>query len=313
MPPVVVAHHDPDEICDTLTRHHPSTQFVYAANQIELVESLERHQPEVVFSIKCDRFPGKGHGCIVTCSSVKWIQVAGSGYEHLGKWDGKRVTVTNCAGVLSPYLAETVLGSMIALNHGFFAYRDCQSERKWQPQRFRPLAGQRLLIVGLGHIGRCLADLAKAMGMHVVGVRRTQVPHATVDELFSPETLPELLPDADVVSLHVRLNESTRHLLDRARLRSMKKDAILINTSRGAVVDETALVELLQSGHLRAAHLDVFTNEPLPPESPLWTTPNLFVTPHVADNVEGWPIRFAQFFADNLTRWLAGQSLQNQV
>lgn len=116
-----------------------------------------------------------------------------------------------------------------------------------------------------------------------------------------------------MVSLHVRLNKETTHLIDRQAITKMKAGAILINTARGPVVAESALIDGLRSGHLRAAYLDVFSTEPLPADSPLWHIDNLFITPHMADSVSDWARRFAVFFADNLDRWLVGKPLVNVV
>ena len=238
--------------------------------------------------------------------SVRWIQVGGSGYEHLAPWDAARVTVTNGVGVLAPYLAESVTGALVALGRGLLRYAEHQRARCWQPVSFPPIAGRTLLVVGLGAVGACVARNAKALGMRVLGVRGTPAPHPAADEVHGPDALMALLPAADFVSLHVRLNEATRGLLSREALGAMKPGAYLINTARGGVVDEAALIDALRTGHLGGAYLDVFETEPLPDESPLWTMPNVLVTPHASDNVLGWPRRFAELFADNLDRWRAG-------
>ena len=114
------------------------------------------------------------------------------------------------------------------------------------------------------------------------------------------------------MSLHVRLNPATRGMLARDELAAMKPGAYLVNTSRGPVVDEAALIEALHSGRLGGAYLDVFETEPLPAESPLWTMPNVLITPHSSDNIHGWPRRFAELFADNLERWRSGEPLLNR-
>ena len=144
--------------------------------------------------------------------------------------------------------------------------------------------------------------------MRVVAVRGRPAPHPAADEMHGPDALETLLPEADFVSLHVRLNAATHGLLSRAAIAAMKPGAVLVNTSRGAVVDESALIEALRSGHLGGAYLDVFETEPLPTGSPLWSLPNVLVTPHASDNVVGWPRRFAELFADNLDRWCGGAS-----
>lgn len=313
MRPVLIAHNEPDDFRDLLAARFPDARFVYAATAEEVAAGLREHDPEVVFSVKHPGFPGPAHAPLPHHPSVRWIQVGGSGFDHLAPWDSGRITVTNGAGVLAPYLAETVTGAMLALGCGFLSYAEQQRERRWQPVSFTPLRGRTLLVVGFGRIGECVACNAKALGMRVVGVRGRPTPHPAADEMHGPDAFEALLPEADFVSLHVRLDEATRGLLSREAIAAMKPGAYLVNTSRGAVVDEAALVDALRSGHLGGAYLDVFETEPLPAESPLWMTPNVILTPHASDNIVGWPRRFAALFADNLERWRVGEPLLNVV
>ena len=149
--------------------------------------------------------------------------------------------------------------------------------------------------------------------MRVLAVRRRRTPHPGVDELLAPNELHAALGRADYVSLHVRADDETRHLIDAPALAAMKRGAVLVNTSRGFVVDEAALAGALESGHLGGAYLDVFETEPLPESSPLWSFENVLLTPHASDNIHAWPRKFIRLFADNLERWLAGEALVNRV
>jgi phosphoglycerate dehydrogenase-like enzyme len=153
----------------------------------------------------------------------------------------------------------------------------------------------------------------KALGMRVLATRRRQKPHPAVDALHPPEALAQIIGEADIVSVHLRADASTRHAIDARMFAAMKPGAKLINTSRGSIVDEAALVAALASGHLGGAYLDVFETEPLPSSSPLWSFPNVLLTPHTADSVGDWPARFARHFGDNLERWNAGARLLNVV
>ena len=313
MRPVLIAYDQPDEFRDLLSVRFPDVEFVYATNARGVREALAEHDPEVAFSIKHPGFPSPAHAPIPAHPSVRWIQIGGSGFDHLLPWDAARVTVTNGAGVLAPYLAESVTGAMLALGCGFLSYVEQQRARQWKPVAFTPLRDRTLLVVGFGKIGECVACNAKALGMRVVGIRATPAPHPAVNEMHGPEALHALLPAADFVSLHVRLNDATRGLISRTALAAMKPGAYLVNTSRGPIVDETALIGALRSGHLGGAYLDVFETEPLPAESPLWDMPNVLITPHASDNIHGWSRRFAALFADNLDRWRAGERLLNLV
>ena len=188
-----------------------------------------------------------------------------------------RVTVSDGAGVLAPYLAESVTGAMLALGCGFLNYVEQQRARQWKPVAVTPLRDRTLLVVGFGRIGECVARNPKALGMRVLAIRGTPAPHPAADEMHGPDALPALLPRADFVSLHVRLNAATRAMLSREGPAAMRPGAYLVNTSRGPVVDEAALVDALRSGHLAGAYLDVFETEPLPAESPLWAMHGKFV------------------------------------
>ena len=313
MRPVLIAHNEPDDFRDLLAARFPDLRFVYASTAEAVVEGLAAHDPEVVFSVKHPGFPGPAHAPIPRHPSVRWIQVGGSGFDHLAPWDAGRITVTNGAGVLAPYLAESVTGAMLALACGFPNYAEQQRERQWRPVSFTPLRGRTLLVVGFGRIGECVARNAKALGMRVLATRGSPAPHPAADEMHGPDALASLLAQADFVSLHVRLDAATRGLLSREAIAAMKPGAYLLNTSRGAVVDEAALVDALRSGHLAGACLDVFETEPLPAESPLWSMRNVILTPHASDNIVGWPRRFAELFADNLERRRAGEPLLNPV
>ena len=313
MPPVLIAHNEPADFQDLLARRFPDVEFVHATTAQGIVDALARHGPEIVFSIKHPGFPGAAHAPIPAHPSVRWIQVGGSGFDHLAPWDAERVTVTNGTGVLAPFLAESVTGAMLALGCGFLGYLEHQRARRWKPMPFTPLRDRTLLVVGFGAIGQCVARNARALGMRVLAIRGTPAPHPAADEVHGPDALETLLSAADFVSLHVRLNSETRGLLSREALEAMKPGAYLVNTSRGPVVDQEALVDLLRSDHLAGAYLDVFETEPLPAESPLWGMPNVLITPHASDNIHGWPRRFAELFADNLERWRAGEPLLNVV
>ena len=187
------------------------------------------------------------------------------------------------------------------------------TDRTWRQHPWSGAEGKTLLVVGLGRIGQATARLAKAVGLRVLGVRRSEQAFEGIDGLYPPERLHEALGAADFVVLHVPHTQATHHLIDADALACLKPGAVLINCARGAVVDEAALIEALGRERLAGAVLDVFESEPLPPESPLWTLDRVVVTPHVSDSVEDWQRRFAAFFRDNLERWRAGEALENVV
>ena len=295
---ILVLHDRPDDLAELLAARCPGATIRYATRPDEVRPALESLEPDAVFSIKHSGFPGAAHLPAASFPSVRWFHVGGSGFEHLGEWDAQRLTVTHSAGVLAPFLAETTMAAMLSLAVGLPRYAVQQAEREWTPHRFRPLAGRTLVIVGVGAVGGEVAQRAKALGMRVLGVRASGDSHPAVERMVGPDGLRDLLGEADVLTLHTRLDERTRGLIGRRELAALPPEALLLNSARGAVVEEEALIEALQSGQLAGAWLDVFATEPLPASSPLWGLPNLLVTPHCADQSEDFPRRFAERFCD---------------
>jgi len=310
---VLVTHKNLDEVRPILDQRAGEVAIHYLSDLGQIKPTVERVKPDAIFSISQSTYPGSAQRAAIDHPTVRWFHVGGSGYEYIVPWDHQRVTVTNGLGILAPFLAETALTGMLMLNGNFLRYAEQQRERTWQPIFFKPLQGQTLLIVGLGKIGSLVAANAKALGMHVLATRRTPAPDPYVDEVHGDEALEELIGQADFVSLHVRMSEQNRGMFNADMLAKMKLKSFLINTSRGPVVDEAALTDAVQRGHLGGAYLDVFEQEPLSPDSPLWDVPNVIITPHAADNVNDWVPRFSHFFMDNLERWNAGDELLNVV
>jgi phosphoglycerate dehydrogenase-like enzyme len=312
---VLIVHATPDDFRVALEEKHPSIRFHWlTADDRDITPVLEETKPDAVFSIVTATFRGPAHRQAANFPSVKWVHCGGSGYEHLLPLDLDRVVLTNCVGVLAPFLAETVIAGMLGLNSRLVQYRVQQAKRLWEPHSFRPIQGQTLLILGLGAIGKNVARFAKALGMRVLATARsTDQAHPDVDELHPHARFRELLPRADVLSVHWRHTADTEGLIDRAVLEALPRHALFINTARGAIVNEPDLVAVLQSGHLGGAYLDVFAKEPLSPESPLWGMDRVLISPHASDNTVDWTQRFANLFADNLERWMTGAPLVNIV
>ncbi len=309
MTPVLVVHADAPRLVAALEARAPDVAFVGVDRLDAIAPALEAHRPEVLFAIKSSAFVGPEFRALVRFESVRWLHVGGSGVEHLGAWDDARVQVTHSAGVLAPYLAESWVGAVLALEGGLFA---CKRATSWSKRRFRSVRGQRLLLVGLGEVGRRVAALATDLGMEVEAIR-AHPERGGAPNVYGPDALDDRLPRADVVSLHLRLTEATHHLFDRDRLARCRPGALFVNTARGGLVDEAALIERLASGHLRGAWLDVFESEPLDPASPLWRMDSVLVTPHAADQVDGWDLAFVDRFLATLADWRAGTPLAHRV
>ena len=255
---------------------------------------------------------------LVARPGLRWIQGTSAGIGKLAERLGltkSPIAVTTASGVHARPLAEFVLLAMLMFGKDVLRLGREQREHRWERFAVEEVAGKTVCVVGLGKIGREVARLARALDARVVGTVRElgdrSADHLGVERLEPTERLDELLPEADVLVLTVPHTALTDRILDARRLSLLKPDAILVNIARGDVVDEEALVEALRSGHLRGAALDVFEQEPLPPESPLWDLPNVFVSPHSASTVPAENARIVELFQENIRRYLEGQPLLN--
>jgi phosphoglycerate dehydrogenase-like enzyme len=257
---------------------------------------------------------------------LRWLQFPGAGVDSLeptGLLEAdSNVIVTTAAGIHATTISEYVFGSMLMFNWNWPQMIRLQDEHVWARSAnwYRlgghELADQTLGIIGLGNIGRRIAQLGRAFGMHVLGIRRSIQNHEDhamdVDQLFPPEQLHELLRLSDYVVISVPLTRRTEKLIGEAELRIMRSNAYLVNIARGRVIDELALVRALREGWIAGAGLDVTEEEPLPSESPLYSLPNVILTPHISGNSDHYDTRLAALFADNLKRYRMGQQLQNR-
>jgi len=244
---------------------------------------------------------------------LRWLQVMGAGVDWaLVPELPSRVTVTRAPGIFGPWMSEYVLGWCAWVTQRMETYRAAQREQRWigtvLPGRLR---GKTLTLVGVGDIGREIARVARAVGLHVIGVSRSGERVPAVERVYRPGHLARALAAADFVVLVVPLTPKTRGLIDDAAFAVMRPDAWLLNIGRGAVVDEAALLRALQARRIAGAVLDVFPTEPLPADHPLWRLDNVVITPHVAGPSTSDEI--APVFNDNLARYLRGRPLQHVV
>jgi len=273
---------------------------------------LAAFRPDIVYSVAFRGRAGFPRNELLGPDGPRWIAVGGAGVDHLTPWDAGAVIVTNAAGVAAPVIAEYVFGSVLHFTLDIDGLAADRAARHWNAQRLMtPLAGKTLLIVGLGHTGRAVAARAKAFGMEVIGTRARPEPMDNVDEVHGADALPALWGRADIVVLSVPLLGSTRGLVDVRALMAMKPDAILVDVSRGGVLDGAALVNAMRGGQLRGAALDVFETEPLPAASPLWGLDRVILSPHCSAVWEGWAMHAFDLFLDNLARWRRGDALVN--
>ena len=239
--------------------------------------------------------------------SIRWIHLLSAGADRLLALDlpFDRLLVSASRGVHAATISEYVLGAALHFMKGFGRYARQQERRAWTRAWSRELEGSTLGIVGLGTIGVALALRARAFGMRVIGLKRAPAPVEGVDVMFGPDGLSALMAQSDVVAVILPLTPHTRGFVDQRAIDAIKPGAVFVNVGRGHVVDEAALVDALKRGRLLGAALDVFAEEPLPSDSPLWGLDNVLITPHVAGTTPAYMQKAVGVFVENHRRLLS--------
>lgn len=324
---VVVAVDYSDNILDNLRQISPRFQ-------------IEKHYPKVTkrawknAEILCtqDTVPTPEQA-----PNLKWVQLNSAGMEHVKNQPiitQGGAALTSASGIHATPIAEYCIGMMLAWAYKLPMMMADQQQKRWRENRYtlyapRHLRGQTLGIVGYGSIGRELARLADAMGMNVLASKRdarnpanegryraagTGDPEGDIPERIYPsQAIKTMAQDCDYLVLITPLTPATKHMVNAHILEAMKETAVLINVARGSVVDEPALIEALQTASIAGAVLDVFEEEPLPADSPLWTMENVIISPHCAGNSQRYDEKAGAVFAENLQRYLERQPLLNQL
>jgi phosphoglycerate dehydrogenase-like enzyme len=250
---------------------------------------------------------------------LKWMQVFNAGVDHpvFASVLERGVRLTTSSGTAAEPIAQTAIAGMLYLARNFSRWTAGQRQRKWNPMRvqdFPPdLRGQTMLVYGVGRIGAEIARLARLLGLHVIGVRRSRANGGATDELHTPAELDSLLERCDWLVIACPLTAETRGMVNASLFDRLPQGARFINISRGEIVDEPALIDALKNGRLGGAYLDVFAQEPLPSDSPLWDLPNVVITPHNSVASSGNEARVNALFLDNLRRWKTREPLINEV
>src|SRR5260221_4047495 len=305
----------PASLADAIRKRWPAMRVVHLPDYERLPQQLPDTDIFIGYSLRANQ--------LLDAKKLKWIHSTAAGVAQLMYLElrDSGIVVTNPSGIFSVPMAEHTMGLLVALARNFPDSVRYQDNSHWgqqdlwdKPQRLTELNGQLLLIVGYGSIGRELARRAQAFDIRVWGVTRSGKGDATYAEEILPSTqLDEVLPQADYLVVAAPETQETAHLMSAARIAKMKRGARLINVGRGSLLDETALLGALESGALSSAALDVTGTEPLPPDSPLWKAPNLFITPHTSAVSDRLWIRQADTLLQLLERWFDGRKLFNQV
>jgi phosphoglycerate dehydrogenase-like enzyme len=249
---------------------------------------------------------------------LRWLQGLGAGVEQFAAAGvaRDRVVVTNASGVSAPSMAEWVIGRLLQVWKRFPEADAHQRRHAYVRTYGRTFAGCVLGIVGLGSIGCEVSQRARALGLRVLGLKRSFRAGDTsehADDLFGSDQLHEMLGQCDAVVVAAPATKETHHLIDSNALAAMREGAVLINVARGSLLDESALIDALERGHIGAAALDVFEQEPLPADSPLWDVPNLYISAHSSVSVDRYLDDIFDLFVDNLGRYVAGEPLRNTI
>lgn len=253
------------------------------------------------------------------CKNLKWLQTWSAGVDAylVPGVLPQGVLLTSAVGSYGHAVSEHMLSAVLALMKRLPTLRDAQTERRWDKvETVQTMQDANILLLGVGDIGSHFARKASALGAHTIGLsRHPERPVEGIDRLYPFAELDRWLPQADVVAMSLPSTPETRHLINGQRLSLMKDTAILVNAGRGDGVDCQALAEVLQAGKLWGAALDVTEPEPLPEGHPLWSCPNLLLTPHSAggDRMDATIRRIVALALENLKRYLAGEELKNRM
>lgn len=296
-----------------LKAKYPDVEFAYC----------EKREDLPVMIADADVYMGGlDRDAFLAAKQLKWLQAPSSGVNHyltIPELVASDVILTSARGTHGACLADSVFGMILAFTRCIKDFVLKQQKHEWAFREFRPqmleLTGSTMGIIGLGAVGNAVAQRAAAFGMRVVAVDMLPLPKPeTVMVLWGAEHLHELLSVSDYVVVTVPYTTQTDGMIGVAEIAQMKPGALLVGISRGRIIDETALIAALKSGHLRAAALDVFAQEPLPPESELWDMPNVLITPHAAGGTQFERQYVLDIFCENIDRFLRGDFLlRNQV
>jgi D-2-hydroxyacid dehydrogenase (NADP+) len=308
----------PPELAGRVRTSWPDMRVVHLPGY----EGVKQELPDTDIFVGASLRPGQ----FAMARRLKWIHstAAGVGQLMYPELRASGIEVTNASGVHRIPMAEHILGTLIALARRFPDCVRCQNEGHWAQEelwrgipgghRLRELRGQTVLFVGFGTIGREVAKITQPLGLRIWAATRSG--HADpnlAEKAFPASSLQEALPQADFVILAAPETPDTRKMISAREFALMKASAYFINVARGALVDEPALIHALQQRKIAGAALDVASEEPLPPESPLWKLDNLFITPHVSAVSEHLWERQTDLLTDNLERWFSGRELVNRV
>jgi phosphoglycerate dehydrogenase-like enzyme len=307
------------ELVPAARRRHPDlanrVRVTVGENFVDLRRQLRTAQVLVIAAdaLKHPTFPA---GVFDEAPNLRLVQLIGAGVESLFPldWLPARIELATASGVHVEKAREFVQMALLALNFRLPEILRNQRRAHWD-MIFTPLIRRKTLaVVGLGDMGRAAVTVGRALGLKVVGVRRSGKKMAGVERVYRPAEILKAVRDADFIVVAAPLTHESRNLLSRDVLRKTKRGVGIVNIGRAGLVDYAALATLLRRGHVSGAILDVFSPEPLPKSSKLWSTPNVILTPHVSsDDLEGYMHNVMDVACENIRRLLSRRPFTNVV
>ena len=305
----------PKEQVERLRERFPHVTFTHALTDADAFTAIQSADVALASRLSTD--------IIENASSLRWVHstAAAVGILPLRELAARNIAVTNSRGIQAATMAEFVIGGLLVIARRFHLMLAAQHRKRWIQNELTKdvwpwsVRGRRMTIVGLGTIGRGVAERAHAFGMRITAIRRkiAELKPPFVERITGPEHLDDALHGCDVLVIAAPSIAETDRLISADRLAMLNHGAIVINVARGKIIDEAALIASLQAGHLGGAVLDVFEHEPLDPQSPLWTLPNVIISPHVSGvRPDHWD-DVIDLFSENLQRFERGEPLLNLV
>lgn len=299
---VLIWARDADIFVDRLSARFPTIHFLKAIGRSEALQSCS--DCDVLVARNDEVFDG----FIAAMPHLRWIQALTTGTDRIEAIPDlpPGVIVTAARGFHGPQMSELAFLFMLSLSRDYPAMAANQKAHRWTRWPQKLLLGKTVVLLGVGAVGEELAKRCHAFGMNVIGVDAVRKSAPGVDAMHTPERLKELASAADFLVVLVPYTAETHHLVDAGVLDAMKPTGVLINISRGPVVDEAALVRTLTAKRIAGAGLDVFQTEPLPADSPLWDLPNVMITPHVGGMSDIYAEQVMPVLIDNIAAYAAG-------
>ena len=305
----------PAEGVDKLRQRFPHIQFVYATTPQERADGLKEADAAYTWILKADE--------LRAAEKLRWVHTSAVAVETLclREMFARSILVSNTRGVQAIPIAEHVMAVMLSLAKQIPFVLENQWQSRWAQNEFMGdrlpwlLNGRTLGLIGVGTIGSEIAKRAEAFGMRVIAMRRRPaygvIGH--VEQVYGIADLPDFLAQCHALVIAAPLTPETQGLMGAAQFAQLPKGAVVINVGRARIVDTEALIASLKSGHLGGASLDVFPQEPLPSEHPLWKTPNVILTPHTSGFRRGHWDDVIDLYGDNIERWLKGEPLKYRI